>query len=196
MLRCRTLGRSRPRLAGLVPLMGKAWVSNIMASLGFVVIPTALAMPRLSAVAGLFAILPSFLSRFRPLVPYYYNPLPGWHPTAHHWLAPYCYRSGGITSARWLRSPIYPSRLSYSSSVTPSRGIALPRWLPPTAWCNRCNYRHGCCFSVRCRPTVSVVFLYARSLSSPSRPERALAKLSFILGSLRMGLGLSNCIFL
>ena len=31
-LRCRTLGRSRPRLAWLVPLMGKALVSNISVS--------------------------------------------------------------------------------------------------------------------------------------------------------------------
>jgi len=57
-LRCRTLGQSRPRLAGLVPLMGKASVSNITVPLGFVVVPKALAMARLSVVASPLAILP------------------------------------------------------------------------------------------------------------------------------------------
>jgi len=93
--RCRTLGRSRPRLAGLVPLMGKASVSNITVSLGFVVVPKSLAMARLSAAASLFTILPLSLSRFCPLAPYCYHPLPGWHPTAHHRLAPYCYSPAG-----------------------------------------------------------------------------------------------------
>jgi len=128
---CRTLGRSRPRLAGLVPLMGKASVSNITVSLGFVVVPKALAMARLLAAAGLLMILPLSSSRFCPLAPYCYHPLPGWHRTAHprlapdcyyvagtllllsgwhptatHRLAPYCSSSlAGIPSAWWLRSP-------------------------------------------------------------------------------------------
>jgi len=93
--RCRTLGRSRPRLAGLVPLMGKASVSNITVPLSFVVIPKALAMARLSAAATLLAILPPSPSRFCPLAPYCYHPLRGWHPTTHHRLAPYCYSPAG-----------------------------------------------------------------------------------------------------
>ena len=75
--------------------MGKASVSNITVSLGFVVVPKALAMARLSAAASLLAILPLSSSRFSPLAPYCYHPLPGWHPTAHHRLAPYCYSPAG-----------------------------------------------------------------------------------------------------
>jgi len=75
--------------------MGKALVSNITVSLGLVVAPKALAMARLSAAASLFVILPLSSSRFCLLAPYCYYPLPGWHPTAHHWLAPYCYSSAG-----------------------------------------------------------------------------------------------------
>jgi len=48
-------------------------------------------MARLSVVASMFAILPPSTSRFCPLAPYCYIPLPGWHPTAHRRLAPYCY---------------------------------------------------------------------------------------------------------
>ena len=47
--------------------MGKALVSNITVPLGFVVVPNALAMARLSVVASLFVILPSPISRFCPL---------------------------------------------------------------------------------------------------------------------------------
>jgi len=49
--------------------MGKAAVSNITVPLGFVVIPNALAMTRLSVVASLFGILPSPTSWFCPLAP-------------------------------------------------------------------------------------------------------------------------------
>jgi len=75
--------------------MGKASVSNITVWLGFVVVPKALAMAHLSAAASLLAILPLSSSRFCPLAPYCYHPLPGWHPTAHHRVAPYCYSSAG-----------------------------------------------------------------------------------------------------
>jgi len=68
-LRCRTLGRSRPRLAGLVPLMVKASVSNIAVLLRLVFVPKALAMARSSVVASLVAILPSPTSRFCLLAP-------------------------------------------------------------------------------------------------------------------------------
>ena len=114
--RCRSLGRSRPRLAGLVPLMGKASVSNITVPLGVVVVQKALAMARLSAAASLFTILPLSSSRFCPLAPYCYHPLLGWHPTAHHRLAPYCYSRAGTlllltgwqptALRRWLASPV------------------------------------------------------------------------------------------
>jgi len=86
-LRCRTLGRSRPQLAGLVTQLGKALDSNITVPLGLVVPPKALAMARFWLVASPLKILASCLSQFRPLLPYYYNPLPGWHPTGHHQLA-------------------------------------------------------------------------------------------------------------
>jgi len=82
--------------------MGKASVTNITVSLGFVVVPKALAMARLSVVASRLAILPLPPSRFRPLAPYCplswhltATPLPGWHPTATHRLAPYCYSPAG-----------------------------------------------------------------------------------------------------
>ena len=125
-LRCRTLGQTRPRLAGLVPLMGKASVSNITVSSrsrpGLVVVPKALGMAYLSVVASPFAILPPPPSRFRPLAPYCpiswhltaKTPPPtatlllpsGLYPTATHRLAPYCSSwLAGIPSARWLRSP-------------------------------------------------------------------------------------------
>jgi len=95
-----------PPLAGLVPLRGKASVSNITGPLGFIVIPKALAISRLLVVARPFAFIPPTPSRFCLLVPYLDNPLPGWHPAAYHRLAPYCSRLAGIPSARWLRSPL------------------------------------------------------------------------------------------
>jgi len=53
-----------------------------------------------------------------------------WHPTATHRLAPYCYSPAG-TLLLLLQSV-------GSSSVTPSRGIALPPWLLSNAL-DRCN---------------------------------------------------------
>jgi len=197
VLRCRTLSQSRPQHAGLGSLIGKASVSNIRVLLSFVVVPKVLARARLSVVVSPLAILASSPSRFCPLVPYYYIPLPGWHPTADHRLAPYCSLLAGIPSALWLRSPLYPPRSSHPSSLTPSRGIALPPWLPPTPWGDLCNYRCGRLFRFKCRPTVSVVFLYGRSPSSPSGPPfEAFVKLYFVRGSLPKGLVLSTCTFL
>jgi len=93
-LRCRTLGQSRPRLTGLVPLMGKASVSNITVSSPLLVVPKALAMARLSVVASLLAILPLPPSRFRPVAPY--CPI-SWHLTANplYRLASYCSSPAG-----------------------------------------------------------------------------------------------------
>ena len=110
-LQCWTLCQSRPRLAELVPLVGKVSVSNITVQLGFVVVPKALATARLSAVASRLAILPPSISRFCPLAPC--CPVSwhltaaflslagtlllavGWHPTARRRLAPYCSPSAG-----------------------------------------------------------------------------------------------------
>jgi len=160
--------------AGLVPLMGKALVSNITVPLGLAVAPKALAvvpkalavvpkalavvpkalavapkalaMALWSVVASPLAILPLPPSRFRPMARYCpiswhlaaKTPPPavtvllpsGWHPTATHGLAPYCYSLAGTLLLR-LRS-VDPS------SVTPSRGIALPPWLLSNAL-DRCN---------------------------------------------------------
>ena len=135
--------------------MWKALVSNITVSLGLVVVPKALAMACLSAAASLFASLPLSSSQFCPLAPYCYHPLPGWHPTARHWLAPYCYSPAGIlllltgwhptAHRRWLASPLpggsarhLPFRSVGPSSVTPSRCIVLPPWLLSNLL-DRCN---------------------------------------------------------
>jgi len=192
-LRCRTLGRSRPRLAGLVPLMGKASVTNITVSLGFVVVPKALAMARLSVVASPLAILPLPPSRFRPLAPYCplswhltATPLPGWHPTATHRLAPYWYSPAGtlLLRLRWVGP----------SSVTPSRGIALPPWLLSNAL-DRCNDL----------PDRTSWFWWALYWGFPMSPINnplpwaaflAVRVFSYVLVSLRKGLGLSTCTFL
>jgi len=131
-LRCRTLSQSRPQLVRLVPLMGKHSVSNITFPLTFVVGPKALTMARLSVVASLLLILPLPPCRFCPLAPYYpfswhltaknYSPAGtlllsvGCHPTATHWLAPYCSPSAATllllpgwhptAHRRWLASPL------------------------------------------------------------------------------------------
>jgi len=62
-----TLGRSKPGLAGLVPLMGKASVSNFTVPPGYCLVPKGLAMACLLFVASLLAILPSASSGFCPL---------------------------------------------------------------------------------------------------------------------------------
>jgi len=135
--------------------MGKASVSNITVSHGLVVVPKASAMACLSAAASLLAILPLSTSWFCPLAPYFDLPFPGWHPTAHHWLAPYSSSPAGIllllvgchltAHRRWLASPPpcgsarhLPIRSVGPSSVTPSRGIALPPSLLSNAL-DRCN---------------------------------------------------------
>jgi len=132
--------------------MGKASVRNITVPLGYVVVPKALGMARLSPAASLLAILPPSSSRFCPLAPYCYHPPPGWHPTAHHLLAPYCYSPAGTlllltgwqptAHRRCLASPLpggsarLPTSLPpaiYSTVanlalVTVDHGIALPPW--------------------------------------------------------------------
>jgi len=191
--------------------MGKVSVSNIVVSLGFVVVPKALAMSLLSAAASLVSILPLSSSRFCPLALYCYHPLPGWHPTAHHRLAPYCYSPAGTlllltgwhptALRRWLASPLpgssarhLPFRSVGPSSVTPSRGIALPPWLFPTPWIDvmTClTVQHGF------RGPSTGVFLCRRSIIlSPRAAFLAVRVLPFVLVSLRKGLGPSPCTFL
>jgi len=217
--------------------MGKASVSNITVPLGFVVVPKALGMARLSAVASFFAILPPSSSQFCPLAPYWYHPLPGWHPTGTHRLAPYCYSpagtlllltgwhptathrlapycyspagtllpllTGGHPTAhrRWLASPLpcgsaryLPFRSVGPSSVTPSRGIALPPWLCPTPWIHvmTClTVQHG--FG---GPSTGVFLCRRSTILSPQAAFLTLRVFSFVLVRLRKGLGLSTSTFL
>ena len=124
-LRCRTLGRSRPRLAGLVPRMGKASVSNTSVSLGsssskslgygpFVGCGE---LARDPSSIHLPVLLPGIVTAAFPsalwLASYCSSPagslllLSGWHPTGHH---------------RWLASPL------------PGRSARPPTSVPPAIY--------------------------------------------------------------
>jgi len=162
-------------------------------------------MACLSVVASPLTILPPSTSRFRPLAPYCpicwhltAKPPPpqagtlllstGWHPTATHELAPYCYSPPG-TQLLLLRS-VDPSL------VTPSRSIALPPWLLSNAL-DQCNDLHNRASGFS-GPTVSQFSPVDDRPSTRLRPtfwvfEQAA---SFVLGSVRKGLGLSTCTFL
>jgi len=167
-------------------------------------------MALLSVVASPLAILLLSPSRFRPLAPY--CPI-SWHLTANppHRLAPYCSSPAGTlllltgwhrtAHHRWLASPLpsgsvrhLPFRSVGPSSVTPSRGIALPPWLCSTPWIDvrTClTVQHG--FG---GPSTGV-FLCRRSTILSSRAAFvAVGVFSFVLVSLRKGLGLSTCTFL
>jgi len=116
-LRCRNLGRTRPRLAGLVPLVGKASVSNIMVPVGLVVFPNPLLWP----------ICRVWLARSRSFLPpspgsvcsYRTTPIlslagtllliTGWHPTAPRWLASPL--PGGSARLAFLPDRCTPPRL-------------------------------------------------------------------------------------
>jgi len=191
--------------------MGKASVSNITVPLSFIVVPKALAMARLSAAASLLAILPLSSSQFCPLAPHCYHPLPGWHPTAYHRLAPYCYSPAGTlllltgwhptAHRRWLASPLpsgsarhLPFRLVGPSLFTPSRGIALPPLLCPTPWIDVMTcliVHHG--FG---GPSIGVFLCHRSTILSPRVAFLAVRVFSVFLVSLRKGLGLSTCTFL
>ena len=171
---------------------------------GLVVILEALGIARLSVVASPFAILPPSPSWFSPLAPY--SPfswhltartlplagtllLPsGWHPTATPRLAPNCYSRGGTLLL--LPRSVDPS------SLTPSRGIALPAWLLSHAL-DRCNDLHDR-VSGYSGPTVSVFSPVHDHLFPPLSPAFLVFEhaVSFVLGSLLKGLGLSTCTFL
>jgi len=161
-------------------------------------------MARLSVVATPLAILPPSSSRFRPLAPYCpiswhrtAETLPqagtlllstGWHPTATHRLALYCYSPAGML--------LFILQSFDLSSVTPSHGIALPPWLLSNAL-DRCNDLHDRASGFS-GPTVSVFSPVDHYLSTPLRPAFRVFELavSFVLGSLLKGLGLATCTFL
>jgi len=91
-----TLRRSRSHLVGLVPLMGKASVSNIAILLRFVIAPNAPAMACWSVLPSLLVIVPPAppsavhwhpTAAFLSLCGTQLLPI-GWHPAAIHCLAP------------------------------------------------------------------------------------------------------------
>jgi len=187
--------------------MGKASVSNITVSLGLLVVPKAVAIARLSAAASLFTILLLSSSRFCRVGPYCYHPLPGWHPSAHRRLPPYCSSSAAplllltgwhrTAPLRWLASPLpggsahrLPFRSVGPSSVTPSRGIALPLWLCPTPWidvmtCLTVHHGFG-------GPSTGGFLCRGSTILFPRAAFLAVSVFSFVLVSLRKGLGLST----
>jgi len=132
--------------------MGKASVSNIKVSLGFAVVPKALAMARWSVVASLLAILPPLPSQFRPLAPYCplswhltaKNSFPGWHPTAPPLrLAPYCYSPAGILLLLTGWHPTATHRLA-PDCLSSLAGIPSARWLRlPTCLSLSCDLLYG-----------------------------------------------------
>ena len=79
-LQCWTLGRSSPRLAWLVPWIGKASVSNILVSPCPPIIRKALDMACLLAVASGFAILPPSPPCGILWHSYSHPTFLGWHP--------------------------------------------------------------------------------------------------------------------
>jgi len=167
-------------------------------------------MARLSVVASPLAILPPPPSRFSTLAPY--CPI-SWHLTANppHRLAPYCSSPAGtlLLLSGWhptahhrrLASPLpggsarlLPYRSVGPSSVTPSRGIALPPWLCPTPWidvitCLTIHHSFG-------GPSTGVFLRRRSTILSPRAAFLAVRVFSFVLVSLRKGLGLSTCTFL
>ena len=154
-------------------------------------------------MASPLAILPLPPSRFRPLAPY--CPI-SWHLNANppHRLAPYCFSPAGtlllLTSwhptahHRWLASPLpggsarlLPFRSVGPSSVTPSRGIALPPWLCPTPCIDvmTClTVHHG--FS---GPPTGVFLCRRSSILSLRAAFLALRVFSFVFGEPAEGFG-------
>ena len=173
---------------GLYPWWGKLRLVRSRSRPGFVVVPKALVMARLSAEASLLALLPPSFSRFCPLAPYCHTPLTGWHPTAHHRLAPYCYSLAGILLlivVGWhLLGPVaplalLPLRLSDPSSVTPSHGIALPPWLLSNALDRRNDLPDRA--SGYCGPMVPVFAPVGDYLPTPPGPRFGSLNKRFLL---------------
>ena len=132
------------------------------------------------------------------------------HPPRFPRLGPYCpcswHRTAGTpprlalycsSAAGTLLLVLYPPLwLVDLSSDTPSRGKALASWLLSDAL-DRCNdLRHWA--SGRSGLTASVFSPVDDHLSSAHWPAFRLSEqaLSFVLGSLPTGLGLSTCVFL
>jgi len=180
-LRWRTHCQSRPRLAGLAPLMRKASVTNITVSLSLVLVSKALALAHLSVVASLLTILPPPPSPFCPLPPYCPTPLPPgdpllfpcWHHTAHR---------------RWLASPLPGG----SARLPILRDRRRPPPLPPVVvlhclrGCWQCLHRQ---IQVRARQLCTVTVsahkfsgspLMRNHYPPPSAIVRVLVKLSFL----------------
>jgi len=152
-------------------------------------------MAHLAVVASPFAILPPPPSRFCLLALYCTlswhltaNLPPSLHPTANHRLASYC----PVAPLPSVSSPIVALLLVYARLWDCTASVAAAN-----ALVERCNYRPVRCIWLQCSPTFQWFSSNARSLSSVSGPRlEALAKLSFVLGSVRKGLGLSTCAFL
>jgi len=192
-------------LLGLYPWWGKLRLVTSRSRPSFVVVSKALAMARLLAAASLLVNLPPSSSRFCPLAPYCYTLLPGWHPTAPRRLAPYCYTSAGtlllivvgwhplcpVAPLAYLSPSIVRPFLSYTWLLYSTASVAIVHVL------DRCNDLRG---HVRgySRPTVSVFSPVGGHLPTPLRPAFRVFEqvVSFVLGSLRKGLGLSTCTFL
>jgi len=171
-------------------------------------------MARWSVVASPLAILPLPPSRFCPLAPYCplswhltaKNSSPGWHPTAPPPVAGTLLLLTGWHLTAHLPGwhPLFSVaplallslRSFRSSSVTPSRGIALPPWLCPTLGNDvmTCpTVHHGFWWALNL-----LVFPCRRSSILSPGPRKGLraAVVSLVLGSLLKGLGLSTCTFL
>jgi len=148
-------------------------------------------------VASPLTILPLPPSLFRLLAPYCplswhltaKNSSPGWHPTAPPPLAgtlllltrwhPTAQLPGWHPLCSVAPLALLPLQSFDPSSVTTSRGIALPPWL----WTNaldRYNNLHNRA-SGSCGPTVSVFSRVGDHLSSLLGPQRALEQPSFLL---------------
>ena len=110
--------------------MGKASVSNVTVLLGLFVVPKALAMACLPVVASLLAIVPPTTSRVCPLAPYCPFPLLGWHPTAHHRLAPYCSLSAGTVLLIMGWHPTAHHRLAPYCSSSAGTLLLIISWHP------------------------------------------------------------------
>ena len=95
----------------------------------------------------------------------------GWHPTATHRLAPYCYSPAGTL--------LLLHRSFDLSSVTPSRGIALPPWLLSNALDQSNNLRDRT--SDYSGPTVSVFSPVDDHLSTPPDPRLGSSNRRFLL---------------
>jgi len=184
--------------------MGKASVSNIRVPPQFHCRPKALAMAHLSVVASLLAILLLSFFQFCPLVlllPPFLSlagtrllPI-GWHPTATLWLAPYCSSSlAGIPSAWWLG---FPSTLSDWLTPPRLRLVVILHCLRaycPTPWIDVLTSPtvHG---SFGGPSRLEFSYVAGRQSSPPRSPFVAVELFSFVVVSLRKGLGLSTCTF-